>query len=76
MGISAIHYQKKHKDSLTKYQNVSDFPKISHPLVRGVDIGRFFLKETKFIVPFPYNQKNTRSPIPIKELAKDSKFLA
>ncbi|MDR7208412.1 Eco57I restriction-modification methylase domain-containing protein [Flavobacterium piscis] len=50
--------------------------KYLHPLIKGVDIERFHLKESKLIVPFPYEPSNTRSPIPIKELSKKSKLLA
>ncbi len=50
--------------------------KYLHPLIKGVDIERFNLKESKYIVPFPYEKSNTRSPIPIKKLTKSSKLLA
>ena len=50
--------------------------KFLHPLVKGVDIKRFHLEESKYVVPFPYDKKNTRSPLPIKELTKQSKLLA
>ena len=47
-----------------------------HPLVKGIDIERFHLKSSKFIVPFPYELENTRSPISRIELGKRSKLLA
>jgi len=47
-----------------------------HPLVKGVDIERFHLKSSNFIVPFPYEMENTRSPIPRTELRKYSKLLS
>lgn len=50
--------------------------KFLHPLVKGAEIGRFHLKSQKYIVPFPYNKENTRSPIQIKQLTKESKLLA
>lgn len=50
--------------------------KYLHPLIKGVDIKRFHIEDSKYIVPFPYEKSNTRSPIPIKELTKKSKLLA
>ncbi|MCD4829799.1 MAG: hypothetical protein K8R90_10265 [Candidatus Cloacimonetes bacterium] len=47
-----------------------------HPLIKGIDIERFHLRETSFVVPFPYSSSNTRGPISIKELSKTSKLLA
>lgn len=39
------------------------------PLVKGVDIERFHIKESGYVVPFPYD-KMSRSPIPRVELTK------
>jgi len=50
--------------------------KYLHPLIKGVDIERFNLKKSNYIVPFPYEKPNTRSPISSKELTKKSKLLA
>ena len=50
--------------------------KYLHPLVKGVDIERFNLKPSNYIVPFPYDKTNTRSPISLRDLTKDSKLLA
>ncbi|MEA3352208.1 MAG: hypothetical protein U9Q33_00125, partial [Campylobacterota bacterium] len=50
--------------------------KYLHPLIKGVDIKRFHIEESKFLVPFPYDKSNTRSPIPAKELTKKSKSLS
>ncbi|MCD4677124.1 MAG: SAM-dependent methyltransferase [Desulfobacula sp.] len=47
-----------------------------HPLIKGVNITRFHLKQSTFIVPFPYDKSNKRSPISIKELTKKSKLLS
>ncbi|MBP1645346.1 MAG: hypothetical protein H6Q16_921 [Bacteroidetes bacterium] len=47
-----------------------------HPLIKGIDIERFHLVQSKFIVPFPYEMPNTRSPISIRELTKKSNLLA
>lgn len=77
----------KEKVIVTNYQNkkskykipVESFPlekKYLHPLVKGVDIERFRLLSSNYIVPFPYELTNTRSPISIKELSKNSNLLA
>lgn len=50
--------------------------KYLHPLIKGVDIERFHIAESNFIVPFPYEKTNTRSPISITTLSKNSKLLA
>ncbi|MFW5871719.1 MAG: Eco57I restriction-modification methylase domain-containing protein [bacterium] len=50
--------------------------KYLHPLIKGVDIERFHLKRSNFIVPFPYEKTNTRSPMSIKKLSKTSILLA
>jgi hypothetical protein len=47
-----------------------------HPLVRGRDIQRFNINDSGFVVPFPYDKKNTRAPMSIKELTDNSKLLA
>lgn len=46
-----------------------------HPLIKGVDIERFHLNNTGYVVPFPY-EHGMRSPISITELSKQSKLLA
>jgi len=50
--------------------------KYLHPLIKGVDIKRFHIAESKFLVPFPYEKSNTKSPISAKELTKKSKLLS
>lgn len=51
--------------------------KYLHPLIKGVDIERFHLKDSKFIVPFPYDEKtSTRSPFSIKALTNESPLLS
>jgi len=50
--------------------------KYLHPLIKGVNIKRFHIEESKFLVPFPYKKENTRSPISAKELLKESKLLS
>lgn len=71
---------KNYQNKKSKYKiPLESFPlekKYLHPLVKGVDIERFHLKPSKYIVPFPYEISNTRSPISIKELTKKSKLLA
>lgn len=71
---------KNYQNKKSKYKiPLESFPlekKYLHPLVKGVDIERFHLKESSYIVPFPYEINNSRSPISIKELTKSSKLLA
>jgi len=47
-----------------------------YPLIKGVDIERFHLQKSNYIVPFPYLKTDTRSPINIKDLSRSSKLLA
>ncbi len=71
---------KNYQNKKSKYKiPLESFPlekKYLHPLVKGVDIERFNLLPSNYIVPFPYEKTNTRSPISIKELTKSSKLLA
>lgn len=71
---------KNYQNKKSKYKiPLESFPlekKYLHPLIKGVDIERFHLKESNYIVPFPYEISNTRSPISILELTKTSKLLA
>ncbi len=46
-----------------------------HPLVKGVDIQRFHLNKSDFVVPFPYHY-GERAPISIIELNRTSPLLA
>lgn len=45
------------------------------PLIKGPDIGRFYLKESKYIVAFPYDLENNRTPIPASDLYDKSRLL-
>ncbi len=71
---------KNYQNKKSKYKiPLESFPlekKYLHPLVKGVDIERFHLANSNYIVPFPYEKTNTRSPIPVIELSKKSKLLA
>ncbi len=71
---------KNYQNKKSKYKiPLESFPlekKYLHPLIKGVDIERFHLLKSNYIVPFPYEKTNTRSPITIKELTKGSKLLA
>lgn len=42
------------------------------PLVKGVDIERYHLKESGILVPFPYDELHTRIPLSQKELDEKS----
>ena len=79
-STSEIVIVKNFQNRKSKYKiPLESFPlekKYLHPLVKGVDIERFHLLQSNFIVPFPYETSNTRSPISIKELTKKSNLLA
>lgn len=47
-----------------------------HPLVKGIDITPFHVNTSGLIVPFPYDERNTRLPIPLEELARKAPNLA
>ncbi|OGU75965.1 MAG: hypothetical protein A2V93_05295 [Ignavibacteria bacterium RBG_16_34_14] len=79
----------KHKDTVyvrnfqnrkSKYKIPQEtFPlekKYLHPLVKGINIERFHIGQSEYLVPFPYDKSNTRSPIPIKVLNRKAKLLA
>ncbi|RZK26352.1 MAG: hypothetical protein EOO43_03070, partial [Flavobacterium sp.] len=46
-----------------------------HPLIKGVDINRFHLNESNYLVPFPYDESNVRAPIEFVKLSKQAKHL-
>lgn len=50
--------------------------KYLHPLIKGVNIERFHIKQSQYLVPFPYDESNCRSPIDIQTLNKKSPLLA
>ena len=71
------NYQNKKSKYKIPEQTFLLETKYLHPLIKGIDIERFHLKDSKFIVPFPYDEKiSTRSPLSIKALTKESKLLA
>lgn len=39
-----------------------------HPLIKGVDITPFHVEDSGYIVPFPYDERDTRLPIAFDEL--------
>ncbi len=47
-----------------------------HPLIKGVDIQPFHVDISGYIVPFPYDERDTRLPIPLMELTKRAPKLA
>lgn len=71
---------KNYQNKKSKYKiPLESFPlekKYLHPLIKGIDIERFNLLPSNYVVPFPYEKDNTRSPISIKDLTKSSKLLA
>ena len=50
--------------------------KYLHPLVKGVDIYPFHIEFSGYIVPFPYDERNTRVPIKLDELIRTAPKLA
>ena len=50
--------------------------KYLHPLVKGVDISPFHVELSGYIVPFPYDKRNTRLPIALEELVRTAPKLA
>lgn len=50
--------------------------KYLHPLIKGVDIYPFHVKLSGYIVPFPYDERNTRVPIKLDELVHTAPKLA
>ncbi|MCC8013909.1 MAG: hypothetical protein LIO87_01830, partial [Eubacterium sp.] len=50
--------------------------KYLHPLIKGTDITPFHVKESGYIVPFPYDERDTRLPITFNELIQNAPKLA
>lgn len=50
--------------------------KYLHPLIKGVDIFPFHINLSGYIVPFPYDGRNTRVPIQLNELIHTAPMLA
>lgn len=71
-----VNYQnKKSKYKIPRRSHMLE-PKYMQPLVKGVDIERFHLNDSSFVVPFPYDSNHTRVPLSLKELRKESPKLA
>ena len=50
--------------------------KFLHPLVKGIDVMPFHVNYSGLVVPFPYDGKDTRLPIPLDKLALEAPRLA
>lgn len=50
--------------------------KYLHPLIKGVDISPFHIELSGYIVPFPYDDRDTRLPIKLDELVHTAPKLA
>lgn len=50
--------------------------KYLHPLIKGVDISPFHIEISDYIVPFPYDERDTRLPIKLDELIRTAPKLA
>lgn len=50
--------------------------KYLHPLIKGVDISPFHVELSGYIVPFPYDERDTRTPIALTELVRTAPKLA
>lgn len=71
-----VNFQnKKSKYKISKRSHMLE-AKYMQPLVKGVDIERFHLENSSYIVPFPYDASHTRVPLSLKELRKESPKLA
>jgi hypothetical protein len=75
-NVFVTNFQNKKSKYKIPLETFTLEKKYLQPLIRGVDIERFHLKESSFIVPFPYDEDNKRSPIPMKVLVKRSRLLA
>lgn len=71
---------RNYQNSKSKYRIPQEsFPlekRYLHPLLKGVDIGRFYYDAPEYIVPFPYDEGNFRSPVNMRELTRQSPLLA
>lgn len=63
---SKFQVPKKQREIETKYLR---------PLVKGIDIKRFHIEESKYIVAFPYDRERCKSPIPSSEIYENSRLL-
>ncbi len=71
-----VNFQnKKSKYKISRSLHMLE-PIFMQPLVKGVDIERFHLDESLFVVPFPYDKRHTRVPLTLRELSKKSPKLA
>ena len=50
--------------------------KYLHPLIKGVDVSPFHIEISDYIVPFPYDERDTRLPIRLEELVRTAPKLA
>ena len=75
-----IIYLKNYQNNRSKHkvgvQTVPLEKKFLHPLIKGTDISRFKIGESKYIVPFPYTEENPKVPMDYLTLKKESKLLA
>lgn len=79
-GITDCTCLRNMQNSKSKYKiPVADTlleTKYLHPMVKGKDITPFHVKWDEYIVPFPYEESNTRIPIQMKELSVKAPRLA
>ncbi len=79
-GITGCTCLRNMQNSKSKYKiPVADTlleTKYLHPMVKGKDITPFHVKWDEYIVPFPYEESNTRIPIQMKELSVKAPRLA
>lgn len=52
-------------------RNVLLETKFLHPMIKGIDIHKFYLDKPRFIVAFPYEKENPRVPIAINKLSSE-----
>ena len=73
---SLINYQNPKSKYKVPKMNVLLETNFLHPMIKGIDIQPFHCNEPKYIVAFPYSEKNCRVPIEINELSNVAPKLA
>jgi len=75
-GLALKNFQNKKSKYRIPQRTIILEKDYLRPMIKGVDIERFSLTPPTFIVPFPYDNNNTRLPIPIAKLKKKSPRLS
>ncbi|MFD1363150.1 Eco57I restriction-modification methylase domain-containing protein [Lentibacillus salinarum] len=70
------NYQGKKSKYKIPSETVLLEKKYLHPLIKGVNIGRFNIVTPEYVVPFPYKEEQPKIPMDFKALREDSPLLA